>query len=110
VLTVICTNRNSVKIQRLIVYHFLTGIVALNTLNLMLFEECLCFAGDNICACDDLYVGLLKVRSDMSICDPTGTDDTYAKLLGSINNRYLLGFFECVKNVCHYNFLLIIGF
>ena len=75
----------------------------------MLLEECLCLAGNDICTCDDLYVGLLEVRCDMSVCDPTGTDDTYAELLGSVNNCYLLGFFKCLKNVCNYNFLLIIG-
>ena len=109
VLTVVGADRNCVESEGLVVEHFLVGSVfGLDAFNAVLFEELCCLAGNEVCACNDLNVGLIEVSLHVRVCDPAASDDTDAKLPGGIDlglNLSFKGIKSCHRFVCHCFFL-----
>ena len=104
VLAVVSTNGNGIKVEGLIVDHFLVrSVIGLNALNTVFLEELLGLAGDKVASCDDLNVGLLEVGLQMRACDPSASDNTNAELLCSVNYCLCLIALESVKIciICH---------
>ena len=92
VLTVVGADRHCVKVERLVVDHFLVRrIVGLYALNAVFFEECLGFAGNEVGACHDLNIGLIEVRLDMRAGYPAASDNAHAHFAGGVHSLACLG-------------------
>ena len=101
VLTVVGANRNCIEVEALVLKHFLVrSVVGLNTFNAKLFKELLCLAGNKVSTRNDIYVGLLQIRSDVRLCDPTGTNDTYAHSSVGVNYLFFLIVLEIIQSHC----------
>ena len=93
-LTVICTDRNCIKV--LLVVDKLLIAEVVSTLCTVCLSKSFCLAGNEIGECNNLYVFALKIALKMSFCNPTATDNADLNLLTGICFCFYLLFFESI--------------
>ena len=81
--SVVCTYTDSIQFQRLVIQHLLMASVAL-CLYIKFLKKSLSFPFHQIRTGYDLHICLLQIAGHMSLCNPTGSDDTYTHLLRGI--------------------------